>query len=232
MFRSRVALFLVLGAWSLVGFGCREPRLTPPAPIIAETPRLPSVPYKRRETIEEGPSKEFMTLQQVFTNLQKAKSYRLRLQTAGAQGAGELFFSRTKGIHVQLTAQGVSSELFLAPNSTMVRYGTSSWESIATEEADAIREQMFALFSFDTSGESRFLVRESAIIKEGKSDPSGCKPYSVEQKFYRPETITQRMEICVQGSYPVRIKTLGEGGLELLYDRFDDETILATSPVK
>ncbi len=236
--RASLVLCLLLAGSSLVGFGCKE-RVDYSAVIpggVRTPPPPPPAPYVRRQLREEGPSPDLVFLRQTLKNLEKTRTYRLRIELPGhtEQGRGELLFSRERGVHASLSTSNVTAEIYLNPYESFVRYSGQAWERLISEEASGLRERIFRTFGFNQeSGESLLTLSDSMKITSITDDPAGCKLYALERTYYTPEKQTQRLSICVDGSYPVRISSQGEDETAILrYDRFDDATILATSPVQ
>ena len=177
-----------------------------------------------------------MELRQVLANLERARSYRSRIRTPLSNGnvIAELLFSRTGGLHGTLQAGGTTSEIFTVNDRVFVRYGTSTWQDVSgNEEAQTARTQLYETLMVNQDGTSRVLLRDSAKVTSIKDDPEGCKLYTIEQKFFQPEVFTQTLELCVKNTYPTRVKSMTpEGSIEIGYDRFDDETILAQPPTR
>lgn len=240
MRRASFLLLLMLCSWSVLGFGCKpRDQVSGTGPggatfALPETPRIPEPVYVPKGKGDQGPEKEVVELRQVLANLERAKSYRSRIRTPLSNGnlMAELLFSRSRGLHGILQAGGVNSELLMENNSVFVRYGTSTWQDVSgSEEAQTARTQLSESLLVNENGTSRVLLRDSARVTSIKDDPEGCKLYTIEQSFFQPQVFTQTLELCVKNTYPVRIKsTTPQGTIEITYDRFDDEGVLAVSP--
>ncbi len=242
MRRALAFLALALCTWSVLGFGCK-PRDqiigTGPGGIdfsAPEAPRVPEPPYIPKGKGDQGPEKQVVELRQVLANLERAKSYRSRIQTSLGNGnvVAELLFSRTRGLHGTLKTGATTSEIFTVDDRVYVRYASSTWQDVSGEtEAQTARTQLYETLMVNENGTSRLLLRDSAKVTSIKEDPEGCKLYTIEQKFFQPEAFTQTIELCVKNTYPTRMRsTTPQGTMEIRYDRFDDEGILATSPVR
>ncbi len=242
MRRVSFFLLLMLCGWSVLGFGCKpRDQVSGTGPggaafVIPETPRTPPPPYIPKGKGDQAPEKQVIELRQVLANLERAKSYRSRIRTPLSSGnlLAELLFSRTRGLHGTLQTGGMNSELLIEGRSVFVRYGTSTWQDVSgSEEAQTARTQLYESLLVNENGTSRVLLRDSAKVTSIKDDPEGCKLYTVEQSFFQPEVFVQTIELCVKNTYPSRIKsTTPQGVIEITYDRFDDEGILAVSPRK
>lgn len=240
MRRSLIGLSLALCGLSALGFGCKnqeQPILdAAPGGVTLSAPEALQAPYvpKRKGNATVPP--EIVKLRQVLTNLAQAESYHGRIRTPASNGnrLAEMEYSKKNGLHAILQAEGATSELYLTGPLIYVRYATSSWENIsATEEGQATRAQLPQSLLANSDGTSTIMLRDSAKVVSTKEDPSGCTSYTVEQTFYQPQQFKQTIEICVQDAFPVRIKnTTPEGLVEMTLDRFNDPSILATSPVK
>ncbi len=242
MRRAPLLLLLALCAWSVLGFGCK-PRDqivgTGPGGIgfaAPEAPRVPEAPYIPKGKGDQGPEKQIVELRQVLANLERAKSYRSRIRTPLSNGnvLAELLFSRTRGLHGTLKTGASTSEIFTVNDRVYVRYGTSTWQDVSGEdEAQMARTRLTETLMVNENGTSRVLLRDSAKVTSIKEDPEGCKLYAIEQKFFQPEAFTQTIELCVKNTYPMRMKSVTpQGMIEISYDRFDDDGILAEPPVR
>ena len=239
MSRGTFVLSFLLVSFSLVGFGCKErpdPNTKAPGAVSIATPkRFEDIPNNKPSKPENVASPEIRQLRQILTNLAKAKSYRIttNLPSTAGSATGVLQFSRERGILAQLKTATSGSELFIKGNNLWVRYATNTWQSVPTsEETKRIIDQMKTAFAFQEDGTSSIFLRDSAKILEKTEDRSGCTLYKVEQKFYVPVERTQTIELCVTSSYPKSIR-INDGGqiTSMSYEAFDDESILATSPL-
>lgn len=239
MRRPPLSLLLPLVLLPLLGFGCKERRsdeafFAPGGLAFAPPPKRE--PYVSKKTKEDTAAREVVELRQILANLQRAQSYRSRIRTPASNGnvAAELLFSKRNGLHgILQLADGNRSELFLRNQTIFVRYGSSTWENITGDaEAATIRDQLADTLFVNEDGTSGLLLRDSAKLTSIKDDPAGCKLYALEQTFFQPEKLTQKLEICTKNGYPARIKSVTpQGTVEISYDRFDDAGILAEAPV-
>lgn len=239
MQRPFLALSLLLGACSILGFGCRERPLasiSTPGQYYTEMPTTPPVPYVSKKTADSVTAKEVVEVRQILSNLAKTSSYHSLISVPGTNGdvKAEVLYSRTGGIQGTLQAVGGNSELYAQGGLIYARYATSSWQEISgSEEGQKALAQMKDSLFINEDGTSAFLIRDSATVKSVKDDPAGCKLYTFEQSFFlRKTTSKQTLDVCVKNSYPVRIKSTSEQGtITIVYDRFDDASILEKSPV-
>lgn len=238
MRRSSFALITLLGLFSVTGFGCRvRPLASLYSPVTfpaKETPVVRPPPYVSKKTSEDTASKEVVELRQILNNLAKTLSYHSRIIAPTSDGiaTADLYYSKKNGIHGILRSVGGDSQLFVHDRNVFVRYATSSWQDVSVnEEGETARTQLQQSLFVNDDGTSRFLLRDSAKILSTKDDPSGCKLYVIEQKFFSPSEYVQKIEICTQNSFPARIKSSSiDGSIEISYDRFNDDTILAVPP--
>lgn len=237
--RASLILCSMLVGWSLFGFGCKE-RVDPSTILpggLQTAPAIPErTPYVRKQLREEGPSQELLFLEQVLKNLEKATSYRLRIETANQADPtrGELLFARGKGVYATLSNNEASTHLYMTPQDSFVRYADQPWETLIGEEATALREQLFTAFGFDQAdGRSLLRLNNGMKVLSVDDDPEGCKNHTLERVYYTPEKQVHRLSLCVQGAYPVRLSSgTGADTTILRYDRFDDASILQTSPLR
>ncbi|MBP7006112.1 hypothetical protein KBB27_03255 [Patescibacteria group bacterium] len=240
MRRSLIGFSVALLGLSLLGFGCknRETRLTDIAPggVALSAPDALQAPYipKRKGAAIIPP--EIVNLRQVLTNLAQADSYHSRIRTPASNGnkLAEIEYSKKNGLRATLQTGENSSEIYLTGPLVYVRYATSTWQNIsATEEGQAARTQLSQSLLANSDGTSTIVLRDSAKVVSTKDDPSGCKSYTIEQTYFQPEQFKQTIEICVQNTFPVRIKnTTPDNMVEISFDRFNDPSILSTSPIK
>lgn len=238
MRRSSLSFLTLLGICSLTGFGCRA-RPLEQLPLIQrapaeEAPVIRREPYVSKKTGESTAAKEVVELRQILSNLAKTRSYHSHIMAPTSDGiaTADLFYSQQNGTYGILHTEGGDSHLFVHNGGVFVRYATSSWQDVsAGEEGEMARTQLKQSLFVNDDGTSRFLIRDSAKVISVKDDPSGCKRYSLEQKFYSPDEYVQKIEICVQNTFPIRMKSTSiEGAIEITYDRFNDDKILATPP--
>ena len=238
MKRSLALFGTLIGACSLMGFGCRnrplQNYLVPGQASAPSAPIISTVPYIKKSTGDKKASPEIVLLRQVLSNLAKASSYHSHINSPMNNGniTAELFYSTQNGIQAVLHTDGGDSQLYVHGPAVFVKYVTSTWQDVShSDEGTSARTQLNQSLLVNTDGTSKLLLRDSAKVLSTTEDPSGCKLYVVEQKYYSPTTITQHFEICVQNTYPIRIKSVSaDGTVEITYDHFNDPSILSTPP--
>ena len=238
--RAPFFLSMLLVGCSLFGFGCKHrvptPIPTPQPPAVAPNPENEPPKKTKPPQPESEASPDIKALRQILSNLQKAKRYRITASVPSTSGSasGVLLFSKDRGMLAQLTTLDTRSELFIKDTSLWVRYATTSWQSVPdSKESRNIIEQMKTTFGVNNDGTSSIFLRDAAEVVEKVADRSGCTLYKVRQTFYVPVDRVQNIELCVTSAYPMSIR-LNDGGqiTSINYDQFDDDSILATSPIK
>lgn len=240
MRRSSALLFLALGTTSLFGFGCRERPLTDfqvpgqAASAKIDTPPPVRTPYVSKKKTEDTAAKEVVELRQFLTNLSKVQSYHSRILAPVSAGiaTADVYYSKVHGMHGILHTDSGNSEIYVRDRAVFVRYASNTWEDVSfSDEAASVRNKIKQSLFVNEDGSSQFLIRDSAKVISVNDDPSGCKLYSLEQKFYAPEENTQKLEICIKNTFPVRLKSSSaDGSIEIMYDQLDDTSILAKPP--
>lgn len=240
MSRSFAVLCLLLGTFSLVGFGCKErgtaslPGRTTSQGQTNTTP--PPPPVLKTGGVEKGTDPVLLQIQQALNNLAKTESYQLDVQipSRGSQSTGRLFYAKQGGIHATLISEGVSTQLYGNNNALWVKYATTSWSAVPPGEERTSIETMLkqAFFSSETGANTLVLTGNARISKE-EQDPSGCTLYTIEQTFFVPTTITERFAVCLAGGQPTSIRYIRpEGTTVIQYSRVNDPSILVKSPLE